>query len=37
MDMLQEPEFWVRLALAIFFVILIVAKVPGGLWKTLGE
>jgi F-type H+-transporting ATPase subunit b len=37
MDMLQEPEFWVRLALVVFFLILIVAKVPGTLWKTLGD
>jgi F-type H+-transporting ATPase subunit b len=37
MDMMQEPEFWVRLALVIFFVILVVAKVPGSLWKTLGD
>jgi F-type H+-transporting ATPase subunit b len=37
MDMLQEPEFWVRLALVIFFVILVVAKVPGNLWKSLGD
>ncbi|MDI7774051.1 ATP F0F1 synthase subunit B [Asticcacaulis sp. EMRT-3] len=37
MDMMQDLEFWVRLALGIFFVILLVMKVPGSLWKTLGE
>ncbi len=31
-----EVETWVRLALVIFFLILIVAKVPGNLWKSLG-
>jgi F-type H+-transporting ATPase subunit b len=31
-----EVETWVRLALVIFFLILVVAKVPGNLWKSLG-
>ena len=30
-------ETWVRLALVIFFVILIVARVPGNIWKSLGD
>ncbi len=32
-----DIETWVRLALVIFFVILIVARVPGNLWKSLGD
>ena len=32
-----DIETWVRLALVIFFVILIVARVPGNIWKTLGD
>jgi len=37
MEMLQEPEFWVRIALVLFFVILFVMKVPGNIWKGLGD
>ncbi|MGZ3297551.1 MAG: F0F1 ATP synthase subunit B family protein [Asticcacaulis sp.] len=33
----NEPEFWVRLGLVIFFLILLVAKVPFGIWKSLGD
>ena len=32
-----DIETWVRLALVIFFVILLVARVPGNLWKSLGD
>ncbi len=32
-----DVETWVRLALVIFFVILIVARVPGNIWKSLGD
>jgi F-type H+-transporting ATPase subunit b len=32
-----DIETWVRLALVIFFVILIVARVPGNIWKSLGD
>lgn len=32
-----EPEFWVRLCLVIFFLILLVAKVPFSIWKSLGD
>ena len=35
--MIAEPEFWVRVALGIFVVILIFMKVPGNLWKSLGD
>ncbi|MEI9905801.1 MAG: hypothetical protein WDN06_19135 [Asticcacaulis sp.] len=34
---MAEAEFWVRLALVVFFLILIVAKVPANLWKSLGD
>jgi len=34
--MFAEPEFWVRVALGVFFLILVVMKVPGNLWKSLG-
>ncbi len=37
MSMFADIETWVRLALVIFFVILIVAKVPGNIWKSLGD
>ncbi|MFT4075204.1 MAG: ATP F0F1 synthase subunit B [Asticcacaulis sp.] len=36
MEMLQEAEFWVRVALGVFFLILIFAGVPGKLWKSWG-
>ena len=32
-----DIETWVRIALVIFFVILIVARVPGSIWKSLGD
>ena len=32
-----DIETWVRIALVIFFVILIVARVPGNIWKSLGD
>ncbi len=35
-EMMQDAEFWIRIALVVFFLILIVAKVPGNLWKSLG-
>lgn len=35
-EMMAEPEFWVRVGLVIFFLILVFAKVPGSLWKSLG-
>ncbi len=34
---MAEAEFWVRLALVVFFLILIVARVPGNIWKALGD
>lgn len=34
--MFAESEFWVRVALGVFVLILIVMKVPGNLWKSLG-
>ena len=34
---MQEPEFWVRVGLVIFFLILVFAKVPFSIWKGLGE
>ncbi|ESQ76793.1 ATP synthase subunit B [Asticcacaulis sp. AC402] len=34
---LAETETWVRIALVIFFLILIVAKVPGKVWGALGD
>ncbi len=37
MSMFADIETWVRLALVIFFIILIVAKVPGNIWKSLGD
>ena len=37
MHMFSDIETWVRLALVIFFVILIVARVPGNIWKSLGD
>lgn len=37
MTIFADIETWVRLALVIFFVILIVARVPGNLWKSLGD
>lgn len=37
MEMLQEPEFWVRIALVLFFIILVVMKVPANIWKGLGD
>jgi F-type H+-transporting ATPase subunit b len=37
MEFFAEPENWVRLALVIFGLILIVAKVPGKLWTSLGD
>ncbi len=32
-----DIETWVRLALVLFFIILIVARVPGNIWKSLGD
>ena len=37
MSLFADIETWVRLALVIFFVILIVARVPGNFWKSLGD
>ncbi len=37
MEFLTDAENWVRIALVIFFLILIVAKVPGNVWKGLGD
>jgi len=34
---MNEPEFWVRCGLGIFFVILVVANVHGKIWKSLGD
>ncbi|ESQ92111.1 ATP synthase subunit B [Asticcacaulis sp. AC460] len=34
---LAEAETWVRIALVVFFLILIVAKVPGKVWGSLGD
>ena len=34
---LTSPETWVRLALVVFCLILVFAKVPGGIWKNLGD
>jgi len=34
---LANAETWVVFALAIFFVILIVARVPVNIWKSLGD
>ena len=34
---MAEAEFWVRLALVVFFLILIVARIPGNIWKSLGD
>ena len=34
---IAEAEFWVRLALVVFFLILIVARVPRNVWKSLGD
>lgn len=32
-----DPEFWVRVGLLIFFLILVIAGVPGAIWKSLGD
>ena len=37
MEFFAEPENWVRIALVVFLLILIVAKVPGNLWTSLGD
>ncbi|EGF90164.1 ATP synthase B chain [Asticcacaulis biprosthecium C19] len=34
---LADAETWVRIALVLFFLILIVAKVPGKVWGSLGD
>ncbi len=34
---LGNPEFWVRIGLVIFFLILVFAKVPANVWRGLGE
>lgn len=34
---LQDPELWVRIGLAVFFLIVVFAGVPGAIWKGLGE
>ncbi len=36
MEFLANPENWVRIALIVFLLILVVVKVPGNLWKSLG-
>ena len=36
MEFLTDPENWVRIALIAFLLILVVVKVPGNLWKSLG-
>ena len=36
MEFLADPENWVRIALIAFLLILVVVKVPGNLWKSLG-
>jgi len=33
----NEAETWVRIALFLFFVILIFMKVPANIWKSLGD
>ena len=37
MEFLANPENWVRIALIVFLLILVVVKVPGNLWKSLGS
>jgi len=37
MPIFADIETWVRLALVLFFIILIVARVPGNIWKSLGD
>lgn len=37
MELFTEAETWVRLALVIFLLILVFAKVPGKLWTSLGD
>ena len=34
---LADAETWVRIALVLFFLILIVATVPGKVWGSLGD
>ncbi len=34
---IADAEFWVRLALVVFFLILIVARVPNNIFKSLGD
>jgi len=36
MELLHEAEFWVRIALGVFVLILIFAGVPGKIWKSWG-
>jgi len=36
MEFLHDPENWIRIALVVFLLILVVMKVPGNLWKGLG-
>ena len=37
MEMFLEPENWIRLALVIFLLVLVFARVPGKLWTSLGD
>ncbi|MDV6329792.1 ATP F0F1 synthase subunit B [Asticcacaulis sp. 201] len=36
MELLQDAEFWVRIALSVFVLILIFAGVPGKIWSSWG-
>ncbi|ESQ83362.1 hypothetical protein AEAC466_14025 [Asticcacaulis sp. AC466] len=36
MELLQDAEFWVRIALGVFVLILIFAGVPGKIWSSWG-